>query len=97
MMIKGFLTEKARQQVIAPKNNEPVSPIKIFAGWALKIKNARVQPIRINESDLTSRLFIPIKRKATEILSATEEESPSIPSVRLAQFIIPRRIIIAMG
>ena len=46
MITSGFFKVKAIEQVRAPKNSDPVSPMNIFAGFILNIKKAIEEPIR---------------------------------------------------
>ena len=94
----GFPRETAQEATTAPKKREPVSPIKIFAGWRLKIKKPTVAPIIADEKIATSsKKAAEIYNRLTEIEKATEVASPSIPSVRFAQLIIPTKIKSEIG
>ena len=84
--------------IIEPKNNEPVSPINIFAGYRLKKRKPTDIPI-IAEDITPTSVFRAAEIYISEIPieKATEVASPSIPSVKFAQFVIPRRIRIEIG
>ena len=97
-MIKGFFRPNAQPIARAPKNREPVSPINIFAGFRLKNRNPRDAPISAEERMATSYIVAALtKRNDAPIAKATEAASPSIPSVRLAEFTEPIRATRAIG
>ena len=90
--------EKAYEAAIAPRNREPVSPIKILAGFILKIKKPRTMPIAIDDIVKASCVCVRDRKKATtDIAKEVDDAKPSIPSVRFAQLIMPSKNIIAKG
>ena len=67
---------------IKPRKVEPVSPINIFAGCKLNIKNAKLHPHTIVPNiiiSFTSKIT-PITVKHATIIVVTLVASPSIPS-----------------
>ena len=92
------LSENAYEAATAPRNREPVSPIKILAGFILKIKNPRTIPMVIEDIvNASSDLVRDRKKVTTEMANIVDDASPSTPSVKLAQLIIPSKNIIASG
>ena len=90
--------EKAYEAATAPRNREPVSPIKILAGFILKIKKPRTMPIVSDDTVKASCARVSDKKKVTtEIANEVDDAKPSIPSVRFAQLIMPSKNIIAKG
>ena len=50
----GFDSIKQEETISAPKNSDPVSPIKILAGLILKNKNPSVPPMTAAETKALS-------------------------------------------
>ena len=77
----------AHPEISPPKKREPVSPMKIFAGFRLNAKNPKAPPARVAAArvKLILSVFRAMKRKKTPITPETDEASPSIPSVKFAQ------------
>src|SRR5574344_48765 len=76
-----------------PENNEPESPINILAGLKLKVKNANVEPAKINAikaliglGGIIATAIIP---KVIEFTVITEPASPSTPSIKFTALLIP--------
>ena len=81
MIKKKFLSPKAEQTAIAPKSNDPVSPIKIFAGWILKHKKADDIPIIIREITEEDTLNPTVKEKKDETNGQGDTWGKSVYSV----------------
>ena len=82
-----------------PRAMEPVSPIKIFAGFLLKIRNPRQPPA--TAPNITGS---PMKQKAVPAITinsetrvVTPDARPSSPSVRFTAFTTPTTINITNG
>src|SRR4029077_1808681 len=73
-----------------PISKEPVSPIKIFAGEKLYIRNATRLPAR--EKAITAYINCEVARKYVpkrdEVNNPRHPASPSTPSIRLKEFVI---------
>lgn len=97
--IKGILKYNAIPDITPPKNSDPVSPIKIFAGCILKIKNPNTAPITIAPKIPSSYTpnFKAIIVKHVIIIVHTLDDNPSIPSVKFTAFVVPKITIIANG
>ena len=76
-----------------PENNAPESPIKIFAGLKLYVKNANIEPARINAISaliaLGGVIATAIKPNVIELTVTTEPASPSTPSMKFTALLIP--------
>jgi len=80
-----------RIERIKPTTNEPVSPIKILAGFILKNKKPRILPASANAM-IAKLLSFPIVRKipiVMRLIKPIPAARPSIPSMKLNAFIIP--------
>ena len=73
---------------IKPKNKEPVSPIKIFAGFLLNNKNPNNAPTIAKQNTNTGKLFSLYANSANVpvVIIVTLVASPSSPSVKLTAF-----------
>ncbi len=91
----------ASELIIYPKNKDPVSPIKIFAGLKLYFRNPSVLPSIIKPSKAT--VGFPIEIASPENVSKTMEDTPaakpSKPSIRLIALVIAtiHRIVSGMA
>ena len=76
---------------IPPRNIEPVSPIKTFAGYLFQTKKPAQPPRRAAEiTPIPRHLWTSaITIKLIAAVAVTEEQSPSIPSVKLTALIAP--------
>ena len=76
-----------------PENKAPESPIKIFAGLKLNVKNANIEPAKINAINAVigcaGVIATATKANAIESTVITEPASPSTPSIKLTAFDIP--------
>ena len=76
-----------------PENNAPESPIKIFAGLKLYVKNASIDPARINAINaligLGGTIATAIKPKVIELTVTTDPARPSTPSIKFTALLIP--------
>ena len=74
-----------------PRKSEPVSPIKVFAGFQFQQRKPQTPPRRAPESTPKPancwKNAIAIKQIAA--VAVTEEQSPSIPSVKFTEFVHP--------
>ncbi|MNV39588.1 hypothetical protein D3C71_1311730 [compost metagenome] len=74
-----------------PRNREPVSPIKILAGWKLKNRKPTMLPSRSRQ--ISATMTFPIKKAIVAIVAIaipdTPAASPSNPSIRLTAFVTP--------
>lgn len=90
-----MFSKKENDTTNAPKNKEPVSPIKIFAGCKLKIKNPSIEP-KIDELKKVIALLFsmnnPTKTNKMPTLNVKEDASPSKPSLRFTALTKPHRI-----
>ena len=92
---RGLLIKIENPTIIDPKKREPVSPMKIFAGCLLKIKNETKIPTRI---ELKKAITLSLNKKSATkenihaTLNPTELASPSIPSVKLTAFTNPHSV-----
>lgn len=88
----GILKYKARPDITPPRRSEPVSPMNTFAGCRLNIKNPSTAPMTIlpNNDISATPNKIPITVKQVIIMVHTLDESPSIPSVKLMAFVVPK-------
>ena len=75
--------------IVAPRQSDPVSPINIFAGLALKTKNPNIPPTNIKQNNPISKypynnpvLYRIIPKVVIEI-TERPPASPSNPSVKL--------------
>ena len=95
----GIFKYKAILEITPPKNNEPVSPIKILAGCKLNIKNPNTAPITTLPKITTSEVpfIIAIAVKHAIIIHDTDDDNPSIPSVKLIAFVVASITKIANG
>ena len=83
------------ETIIPPKKRDPVSPIKIFAGYKLNIKKPKIIPSKIpvikpREIVLKKTSETNIKNKAT--VRETHPAKPSMPSVKFTLFTTPHKI-----
>ncbi len=78
-------------KLLLRSNNDPVSPIKTFALFKLKIKNPKHAPIIILPKTITSFIssIIAITVKQVVIIAEIDVLSPSIPSVKFTAFVVP--------
>lgn len=79
------------QILLHRSSNEPVSPIKTFAVFKLKIKNPKHAPTIMLPNttiSLTSKI-IAITVKHVVIMADIDVLNPSIPSVKLTAFVVP--------
>ncbi len=76
---------------IKPINILPVSPIKIFAGLKLYLKNPRQDPARAMDKEAIKNCLSKLERrkKKKEAIAAIPTDKPSILSNRLKAFVIP--------
>ena len=76
-----------------PENNAPLSPINIFAGLKLKVKNASIAPARIKPiRALIGFAGDNVIAKIAKVIAftvTTEPASPSTPSIKFTAFEIP--------
>ena len=74
-----------------PRKSEPVSPIKVLAGFQFQQRKPqtppRSAPERIPKPANCWKKEIAIKQIAT--VAVTEEQSPSIPSDKFTEFVHP--------
>ena len=86
----GIFKYSAILEITPPKNNEPVSPIKILAGCKLNIKKPNTEPITMLPKIETSVMFfiIAMAVNAAIIIAEILEDKPSIPSVKLTAFVV---------
>ena len=84
-----------------PENNAPESPINIFAGLKLNVKNASMDPAKINAIKAVigwaGVIATDIKAKVIELTVITDPASPSTPSIKLTAFDIPTIHKIVIG
>ena len=84
-----------------PENNAPESPINIFAGLKLNVKNASIDPARINAIKAVigcaGVIATAIKAKVIELTEITEPAKPSTPSIKLTALEIPTIHNIVIG
>ena len=75
-----------------PRNVLPQSPRKVFAGFKLKIWNPKEAQIINDALKIVNCCFnnSEIAKRPSEIKIAIPEASPSIPSIRLNEFVYPR-------
>jgi hypothetical protein len=78
----------ARNESDPPMANDPVSPIKAFAGNILYMRKPSKHPIIIRQNICTSELSDTRKKKKYEGI-ATTPKRPSKPSVKLMAFAEP--------
>ncbi len=76
---------KAITADINPINNEPVSPINIFAGVILNLKKPMIAPTIASETAANSYCLIYINNAANVplVIIPVVAASPSIPSIKL--------------
>ena len=78
---------------INPENSAPESPINIFAGLKLKVKNAIIEPARINPISALigfgGVIASAIIARVTAFIVITEPANPSTPSIKLTALLIP--------
>ena len=93
----GISIPKARAHTIPPKNKEPVSPIKTFAGLKFHTKKPMQPPATQTDSKLipTVLMTVPISIKNNATKNVTDVFKPSMPSVKLTAFTIPTITIAA--
>lgn len=84
-----------------PENNAPLSPINIFAGLKLYVKNASIEPAKINPIKaligLGGVIATAIIAKVTAFTVTTEPAKPSTPSIKFKAFEIPTIHSIVIG
>lgn len=87
--INGIFKYIAIITIAPPSKSEPVSPINIFAGCKLNIKNPRHAPQSVSPIKAISYtpLFIAIIDNAAIIIIETLLANPSIPSVKFTAFV----------
>ena len=91
-METGFTYCKAftlRIAIINPRSNDPLSPIKTFAGCQFKIKKAKITDIsKALQTIRVLSLFInPITNIADKIIAEIEPAKPSNPSLKFTAFV----------
>ena len=73
-----------------PANNAPLSPIKIFAGLKLKVKNASIEPARIKPIKALIGFggdkVIARTASVIALTVTTEPARPSTPSIKFTAF-----------
>ena len=74
-----------------PRNNEPVSPIKVFAGFQFQQRKPRTPPSNAEDNmespanfNITDAII-----KVIATVAVTLEQRPSMPSVRFTLFTQP--------
>lgn len=76
-----------------PENNAPESPINIFAGLKLNVKNANIEPARINAInaliELGGRIAKATIANVIALTVITEPAKPSTPSMKFTALLIP--------
>ena len=76
-----------------PENNAPESPMNIFAGLKLKVKNASIEPARINAIkaliEFGGRIANATIASVIALTVITEPASPSTPSIKFTALLIP--------
>ena len=76
-----------------PENRVPLSPINIFAGLKLNVKNASIEPARIKPINaligLGGQTVIAKIARVMALTVTTEPASPSTPSIKFKAFEIP--------
>ena len=84
----GHLIAKPSAVTRPPRNNEPVSPIKVFAGFQFQQRKPNTPPKSADE-----RMPSPANLSITDAIinviatvKVTLEQRPSIPSVRFTLF-----------
>lgn len=87
----GHLIVKPSDATSPPRKREPVSPMKTFAGFQFQQRKPHIAPRsdaarRPNPANLSENA---ITRNVTATVAVTEEQSPSIPSVRFTLFTQP--------
>ena len=92
--MSGFMAKLAMvetERLLPPRNREPVSPIKTFAGLKFQIRNPRHPPaVAAARIPMPFAPKIPaITIKIKEAKNVTEAFRPSIPSVKLTALTIP--------
>ena len=82
-----------------PRAMDPVSPMKSFAGFLLKIKNPRQTPLRDvqNTNGAFCPICIAIIAKKIETMDVTPLQRPSRPSVKFTLFAIATTTKITKG
>ena len=84
-----------------PANNAPLSPIKIFAGLKLKVKNANIEPARINPINALIGFgglsVIARIAKVRAFTVTTDPAKPSTPSIKFTALEIPTIHSIVIG
>ena len=84
-----------------PENKAPESPINIFAGLKLKVKNANIEPAKIKAIKAVigcaGVIATATKASAIEFTVITEPASPSTPSMKLTAFVTPTIHKIVIG
>ena len=97
--INGICKYSAIADITPPNNNEPVSPIIIFAGFKLNTKNPKHTPTTILPKTTISLIsnIIAITVKHVTIIADILAPNPSIPSVKFTAFVVPNITNIANG
>ena len=76
-----------------PANKAPESPINIFAGWKLYVKNASIAPAKINAINaliaFVGVIATAINPRVTDDIVTIDPASPSTPSIKFKAFEIP--------
>ena len=76
-----------------PENNAPLSPINIFAGLKLNVKNASIEPANIKPIKALIGLGgLSVIAKIAKVIAltvTTEPAKPSTPSIKFSAFEIP--------
>ena len=87
----GIFIVKAKAQIIPPKNNDPVSPIKTFAGYAFQKRKPKHPPTKAADTILKPIILkIPaITMKKSPAKNVSDASNPSIPSVKFTAFTMP--------
>lgn len=85
----AFLNKEPLQLLHLRRSKDPVSPINIFAGCKLNIKNPKQAPHKIDpKSEISNISYLTaITVRQAIIIIDIEAPSPSIPSVKFTAFV----------